>query len=773
MQSSLKDVTGRRIRVSGLVQGVGFRPHVWRLARDLTLTGMVRNDGEGVEIDAWGPEEGLSRFVEALQEAPPPLARVDAVSWVDLDGPPQEGSFEIVASRGGMITTGVVPDAATCPECLSDMRDPANRRFGYAFAICTHCGPRLSILHAIPYDRGNTSMSRFPVCDACSSEYEDPVDRRFHAQPIACPDCGPRLWLEDRGGCVETSDPVAEAARRIALGHIVAVKGIGGFHLACDALNEKAVAELRRRKRRRSKPLALMAADLTSIRRYCRVTAREERELTSIAAPIVLLEADGEQLAPSIAPGQDRVGFLLPYTPLHHLLLRQVAGPLVLTSGNLSEEPQAITNEDARGRLAEFADCLLMHNREIVNRLDDSVVSVFDAGPQILRRARGYAPAPLSLPDTFARMPPVLAMGGELKSAFCMLSDGRAILSQHLGDLEEAATHGEYRRTLDLYQRIFRFDPAVIAVDAHPDYLSTQWGKTLASDTGCRIVQVQHHHAHLAACLADNSVPAGEETSLGLVLDGLGLGSDGTIWGGEILLGGYRGFERVGHFQPVPLPGGAQAVRQPWRNLAAHLRAAFGSDYLRAVPDGPLRERMLSKQLPVLDRMMERGLNAPLSSSAGRLFDAVAAALGIAFDRQDHEGEAAMMLECLARPFVGTETPYPVERARREASVLTWKPLFEALLSDLARDFAPGRIAARFHLGLVAALTESLAELASAHGVSRVVLSGGVMQNRILHDCLAQSLLSAGLEPLSHRQVPANDGGLALGQAVIAASRVD
>ncbi|WP_346891795.1 carbamoyltransferase HypF [uncultured Roseibium sp.] len=769
MGSEAADRTGRRIRIRGLVQGVGFRPHVWRLAKDHGIAGSVRNDGEGVEIDAWAEADRLDRFLAALRSEAPPLARIDSVSFTDLSSPYPGTAFEIVKSIGGTISTGIVPDAATCPACLADIRDPDNRRYGYAFTNCTHCGPRLSIVRAIPYDRDNTSMDAFPMCEACGSEYEDPGDRRFHAQPNACPVCGPRLWFEDKTGVVDCADPLTEAARRIGQGQIAAIKGLGGFHLACDARNATAVAELRRRKRRPIKPLALMAADLTEIRTYCRVTEDEEAQLMSAAAPIVLLEVQGEPLDPSLAPGQDRLGFMLPYTPLHHDLFAAADGPLVFTSGNLSDEPQAIGNYDARTRLADIADLWLMHDREIVNRLDDSVVRVDAPGPQILRRARGFAPAPLVLPDPFRDAPPVLAMGGELKSTFCLFKDGQAILSQHLGDLEEAATHMEYRRTLELYRQMFRHDPKVIAVDCHPDYLSTQWGEALAHETGARIVPVQHHHAHLAACLADNGIPPGDDLSLGLILDGLGLGSDGTIWGGEILLGGYRGFERKGHFLPVALPGGAKAIKEPWRNLVAHLTTAFGPEYLSVVTNGQLADALRAKQLPVLDKMIASGLNAPQSSSAGRLFDAVAASLGICFDRQEFEGHAGTVLECLARPHLGSETPYPIAVEPGEQTSLSWQPLWRNLLADLASGTDIGRIAARFHLALIHGLTEAVASIGATCGVERIVLSGGVLQNRILHEGLTDQLKCKGLDVLSHRHVPANDGGLALGQAVIGA----
>ncbi|WP_193368680.1 carbamoyltransferase HypF [Pelagibius marinus] len=764
MALPLAQTEGRRIRVRGLVQGVGFRPHVWRLARDAGLAGLVRNDGEGVEIEAWGEAAALAGFLEALRTEAPPLARVDAVEAEALAGRTPAGGFSIAESGQGAVHTGIVPDAATCQACLAEVLDPADRRHGYAFTNCTHCGPRLSIVREIPYDRATTSMSVFEMCPACRREYEDPADRRFHAQPNACPDCGPRLWLETEEGRQAVADPLAEAARLIREGGIVAVKGIGGFHLACDALNAEAVAALRARKRRYGKPFAVMARDLAMVRRFARVSDAEAELLESPAAPIVLLRAAGEALAEGVAPGQDSLGVMLPYTPLHHLLLRAVGGPIVLTSGNRSDEPQATGNAEARARLAGIAGAWLMHDRAIVNRLDDSVIRLDAPGPSVLRRARGMAPAPLNLAAPFKEAPRVLALGGELKATFCLLRQGQAVVSQHIGDLEEVATHADYRAMLALYRQIYDFDPEVIAVDKHPDYLSTQWGAALAEETGARLVTVQHHHAHLAACLAEHGLAPGEEQALGLILDGLGFGADGTIWGGEFLAGGYAGFERLGHFLPVAMPGGARASREPWRNTYAHLRAAGMTGRAQAAG-------LAGRPLETLDRMIAQGLNAPPASSAGRLFDAVAGALGLCRDGQSHEAQAAMELEALARPWMAEQTAYPVALLSEERLVLGWAPLWTALLDDLDRNEMAGRIAARFHLGLVDALARAAATLAGAQGLRRIVLSGGVMQNQLLLEGLSRELGSAGYEVLSHRRVPANDGGLSLGQAVIAALR--
>ncbi len=764
MALPLAETEGCRIRVRGLVQGVGFRPHVWRLARDAGLAGQVRNDGEGVEIEAWGAAAALAGFLDALKTEAPPLARVDAVEAEALPGRPPAGGFSIAESGQGAVNTGIVPDAATCPACLAEVLDPADRHHGYAFTNCTHCGPRLSIVREIPYDRATTSMSVFAMCPACRREYEDPADRRFHAQPNACPDCGPRLWLEAEDGRQAVADPLGEAARLIKEGAIVAVKGIGGFHLACDALNADAVAALRNRKRRYAKPFAVMARDLAMVRRFARVSNAEADLLESPAAPIVLLRAEGEPLAEGVAPGQDSLGVMLPYTPLHHLLLRAVEGPIVLTSGNRSDEPQVTDNAEACVRLAGIAEAWLMHDRAIVNRLDDSVVRLDAPGPAVLRRARGMAPAPFNLAAPFNQAPRVLALGGELKATFCLLRQGQAVVSQHIGDLEEVATHADYRAMLALYRQIYDFDPEVIAVDKHPDYLSTQWGAALAAETGARLVEVQHHHAHLAACLAEHGLAAGEEEALGLILDGLGFGADGTIWGGEFLAGGYESFERLGHFLPVAMPGGAKASREPWRNTFAHLRAAGIIDRMETAG-------LAGKPLETLDRMIAQGLNAPPASSAGRLFDAVAGALGLCRDGQSHEAQAAMELEALARPFMAEERPYPVALLSEERLVLAWQPLWAALLDDLTRHETTGRIAARFHRGLIDTLARAATTLAGARGLRRVVLSGGVMQNQLLLEGLHRELRAAGFEVLSPHRMPANDGGLSLGQAIIAALR--
>ncbi|WP_428686732.1 carbamoyltransferase HypF [Roseibium sp.] len=760
------------IRVRGLVQGVGFRPFVWRLANDKGFHGDVRNDAEGVLIRLSGEPDEIVCFAKLLQSEAPPLARVETVDISPSAAPLAQTGFRIAESRDGRVATGIVPDAATCPECLAETFDPADRRYRYPFTNCTHCGPRLSIVNSIPYDRGRTSMKVFTMCPACRSEYEDPADRRFHAQPNACPECGPRVWLEEGGAELELADPLTHLAKRIAAGDIAAVKGIGGFHLAVDAANAEAVAELRRRKRRPHKPLALMARDLNQIRRYCEVDESEATLLQNKAAPVVLLRSKGETLADRVAPGQEHLGFMLPYTPLHHLLMRALDGPVVLTSGNLSSDPQVTSNEAARTQLAGIADLMLLHDREIVNRLDDSVVRLQFGKPSYLRRARGYAPGSVRLPPSLNRGQTVLAMGGELKAAFCMARNGEAVLSQHIGDLENAPTLQDYFRMMRLYRDIYAFKPEVIAVDPHQDYLSTQEGRRLAREEELPLVAVQHHHAHLAAVLADNGCEAATENVLGIILDGTGLGTDGTNWGGEFLLGGYRSFDRAGCLAPVRLPGGAAAVREPWRNLCAHLHAAFGPGYGEFLDGVEAGRRLKEKPLSLLDRMMQQGINSPMSSSAGRLFDAVAALLGLCFDRQTFEGQAGALLEAAARRAGRPATAYPMEiLAGGGPARLGCDGLWRGLLEDLAAGVDTDQLAANFHASLIEGLRKVATRIAGEQSTGTVALSGGVFQNEVLLSGLARSLQAAGLDVLTHRNVPANDGGLALGQAAVASLR--
>lgn len=764
------------------MQGVGFRPTVWRLAVECRLGGDVRNDGEGVLVRVGGEARSIDQFCQRLREECPPLGRIDSLDRIELPGFLEMGEFRILASDTGAVHTGIVPDAAICNACSAEISDPTNRRYRYPFTNCTHCGPRLSILKAIPYDRANTSMSGFTMCADCRKEYDNPADRRFHAQPNACGVCGPHVWLENAGGdklSFDDQDTIAAASRLLMEGHILAIKGIGGFHLACDACNERSVSELRARKRRYGKPFALMARDIGVIRHYCEITSTEAELLGSTAAPVMLLDllpecAGSEPVARAVAPGQRTLGFMLPYSPLHQLLLAHWDRPLVMTSANLSEEPQCIDNTDAAMRLRGLADYLLLNDRDIVNRVDDSVVRVMGHRPRILRRARGYAPASLTLPEGFERVPQTLALGGELKNTICLIKDGAAILSQHLGDLEDARTASEYEQTIELYRALFQHEPECIAADLHPDYWSTGVGQLMSSETGLDLIQVQHHFAHTASVLADQGWPLDGGPVIGVVLDGLGFGDDGTLWGGEFLLADYRGYHRLAHLTPAPMPGGTQAIRQPWRNTYAQLVthmgwAQFNQSYSRL----ELAQFLRKQPLHVLDAMVARRINSPQSSSCGRLFDAVAAALGLCRESVSYEGQAAIELESLARSSgarYGEAYPFGIGWGMAPLQ-LSPAPAWNSLLNDLSLGVDHGVIAARFHMGLAVAVSDLAVHLAQEQGVRAIALSGGVFQNKTLFEAVDLRVRQAGLQVLSHERVPTNDGGLALGQAVIASAR--
>ncbi|MBB3063428.1 carbamoyltransferase HypF [Microbulbifer rhizosphaerae] len=780
--SSLEPRIAESIRVRGLVQGVGLRPLVWRLAGKYGLSGSVGNDAEGVWIHVSGVAGQVDRLVEALRSAPPPLARIDSIERLPrAPVGPAESGFHIAASLPGEMHTQVAADAATCADCLGELFAPDGRRRGFAFTNCTHCGPRISIVRSVPYDRINTSMGAFAQCPACLEEYRNPADRRFHAQPNCCPDCGPHLWLEwaeghDHG---PEADPIARAQESLRAGKILLLKGVGGFHLACNATDPDAVTRLRTRKRRPHKPFALLARDLEMIRRYCSLSDTGCELLQHRAAPILLLPQTGAAaLAPGVAPGQRCYGFMLPPAPLHHLLMAGLEFPLVCTSGNRSGEPQCIANDDARALLGAVADAALLYDRDIVNRLDDSVVREIDGRPAILRRARGYVPEPLMLPETFAAAPPLLALGGELKNTFCLLKDGQAVLSQHIGDLHNRAVGDAFEQSLQFYRELFDHAPRAIAVDAHPEYRSGKIGRALAARESLRLEVVQHHHAHIAACLADNGVPLDAEPVLGIALDGLGYGTDGSFWGGEFLLADYRNSERLASFEPVPIPGGERAIRQPWRMAFAWLHQVFGNDLsTRQRLPGEFGDFLARQPLETLARMIDTGFNSPLTSSCGRLFDAVAAVIGLCREIS-FEGQAAMALEaCVdSAALAGGGNGYPFEIGERGGlSRLCAQPMWRALLEDLRRGTAAGVVAARFHLGLAEAIgrmVDRLGDRCGAGWSGRVALSGGVFQNAVLSSLLVRQLRRRGLEVLCHRRVPANDGGLSLGQAAVAAARL-
>lgn len=759
---------GRRFAIRGVVQGVGFRPFVYRLAHAHGLKGWVRNTSWGVEIEVVGEEEALARFARGLREEAPPLARIEALESEPIEQPALYTSFEILHSEAQAGEYQLVsPDIATCPDCLREIMDSRDRRYRYPFTNCTNCGPRFTIIEAIPYDRPKTTMKAFAMCPACQREYDDPLDRRFHAQPNACPVCGPHLTLVDCQGraLAERDEALREAERLLREGAIVAIKGLGGFQLACDATNEAAVARLRVRKRRPHKPFAVMMADVETIAHHAVLRAEEHGLLVSPAAPIVLLERRLESdLAPSIAPGSHVIGVMLPYTPLHHLLLSDLRLPLVMTSGNVSEEPIARENEEALRRLGQIADAFLVHNREIYARYDDSVWFVPVGGPQPVRRARGYAPFPLRLPF-LAR--PILGCGAELKNTFCLTRDAYAFLSQHIGDMENLETEAFWQEALALYQRLFDISPEIIATDMHPDYRATRLGRRMPG----RHVAVQHHHAHLAACLADNQ---SLEPAIGVILDGTGYGLDGHIWGGEFLVGDGRGFCRAGHLQYMPLPGGDQAVRHPARLAWAYLRTLAPNEAERLDLGLGATERQ------VLEAMLARGVGTPWTSSAGRLFDAVSALLGVCREAS-YEAQAAIELEMIAQPGMSTE-PYPFEIALIGAPQVWGKPpvtvtegfevrlapLFEGILAERRQQAPLGAIAWRLHRTVAEMILQACTRLREETGLERVALSGGCFQNRLLLELTVPLLEAAGLKVLLHRQVPCNDGGLALGQVVIA-----
>lgn len=764
-------VIAKKYRVEGLVQGVGFRPFVLNLAVSEGLHGRVLNDAAGVLIEAIGPAKAQERFEARLLIETPPLGRIQKLqAWeLALDELQLSAEFSISASEGGAVSAGVVPDAATCPACLRDIRDPDNRRFGYFHTNCTHCGPRLSILERIPYDRHTTSMSWFIMCSACQAEYDNPEDRRFHAQPNACPKYGPKIWFEDGAGQKIADDPISFAAERLLDGAILGIKGMGGYQIAVDATNHDAVAELRRRKRRPRKPLAVMACDSHQLGSFCEVSEEELCLSTSSAAPILLLKSSGELIADDVAPGMDRLGVMLPNTPLHYLLLEKLDRPIVMTSGNITGNPQEICDGEARKNLTGIVDGFLTHNRKILNRVDDSVMRIDQAGPIVLRRARGLAPAAVRLHSSFENAVRVFSLGGDQKSSIGLLQGRDLVLSQHIGDLDNKRTLSDFKEIISFYLNLYDFKPDLIVVDDHPQYRSRQFGEAFAREKQVELVSVQHHHAHMASVLAAHGWSLlNDEQLLGIVLDGAGWGNDGTIWGGEFLRGGYSCFERAAHFPAIPLPGGDKASREPWRNLIAHLWAAFGPDYRLMIKHTELEGMLATNKAGILDQMLARSVNTPLSSSIGRLFDAVAAALGICFDQQSFEGEAAMKLEAIARSDLNSVSGYSFQETSGALSS-SYAGFWGELLADLRQGADPAFVAARFHRGLVNGLVNCALKL-GARDMAAVVLSGGAFQNSILRDGVTAQLMEAGCSVLGPAEVPLNDGGLAVGQAAVAAA---
>jgi len=768
------------ITVEGIVQGVGFRPFIHRLASDLHLAGQVRNFTGGVEIDIEGAPEACRLFTERLSSEATPISVIERV---DVEDRPVEGFSGFIITSSAHSDSGVIlvsPDIATCDDCLRELADPADRRYLHPFINCTNCGPRYTIIRSMPYDRPATSMAPFPMCPDCDAEYHDITDRRYHAQPVACPNCGPTLWLEADGARTEGHEAIVAAQELLAGGKIVAIKGLGGFHLACDATNQEAVARLRQRKYREEKPLAVMVPDFETAEQIAHISAEAGKILQSPQTPIVLARKRlPEQLAHAVAPDSSDYGIMLPYTPVHHLIMRMkrgvIVGPrlgeraftaLVMTSGNISDEPLCIGNDEARDRLGDIADGFLFHDRDILVGCDDSVVRDSYVGPIVLRRARGHVPFPVRLGE---QLTPVLALGGNMKNTVCLTTGNNAFISQHLGDLEDAMALEYFIQAAKHLMDIFQTRPQALACDLHPDYLSTRYGKREAEELKIPLIQSQHHHAHIVACMAENRAA---EPVIGLACDGAGLGEDGTVWGCEVLLCNYAEYERLGHLRYVPLAGGDMAVKQPYRVAMAWLHELYGAEAVGLIEK--LYPPEVSSSWPVFEQMITRDLNAPLASSAGRLFDAVSSLLDIC-QEATYEGQPAIMLEgiadSLAPPF---EYPSPAGRGdrgegRTESNpILDPSPLLRQVVESRLAGVAREEIAGAFHSGFVSMLAQAAVAASERTGLKTVALSGGTFANRIVVEGLAASLRDADLQVLLHRDLPPGDGCLSLGQAVIA-----
>lgn len=750
-----KEIVAKRACIGGIVQGVGFRPYVFRLAGRYGLSGQVGNTATGVTVWVEGQAEQVDAFFRDLPLHKPPLARIVSMQ---ISRQPAAGytRFSIAHSRSADFRSALIaPDVSVCDECRRELFDPADRRYRYPFINCTNCGPRYTIIEDIPYDRPTTAMRAFTMCAQCHAEYDDPLNRRYHAQPNACAVCGPRVELVDRRRAVVPGDPISEAARLIGEGRIVALKGLGGFHLAVDATNDAAVERLRARKHREEKPLAVMAADLAAVARFARVEPGEAELLTSLQRPIVLLSKRlPERLAYSVAPRNACYGVVLPYTPLHYLLLSHGFFALVMTSGNLSEEPLVIDNEDALARLGDVADYFLLHDRPIYLRSDDSIVRRVGGSARLIRRSRGYVPVPVFLKT---ELPEVLACGAELKNTICLTKGSQAFVSQHIGDLQNPSAEDFFGLTIDHLRRILDISPRVVACDLHPDYLSTRWA---TARTDRPVIQVQHHHAHIAACMAEHHL---EERLIGLAFDGTGLGPDGSIWGGEALLADLTSFERVGHLACVPMPGAAAAIKAPWRMGLVWLHQAFGERLWEL--DLPFLKGLAPERSRIVVQMAANRVNAPLTSSLGRLFDAVAAIIGLRMEAA-FEGQAAMELEMIADHRSHGTYPFLWRGDTiRQADPL---PMIAAIVADIRGGTPAFIISRRFHDTLIAMWCALCVALRGQTGIRRVALSGGCFQNVLLLDGLTLALQQEGFRVYSHEQVPTNDGGISLGQAVVA-----
>ena len=754
-----------QILVRGIVQGVGFRPYVYSLARQGALRGQVFNNTTGVLIDVEGEDSAIEQFINEITLNPPPLSQIESIQRNNNLDSANYHDFRIVESASeGVTLVPVSADVATCADCLRELFDAQDRRHRYPFINCTNCGPRFTIIEGIPYDRSQTTMRDFEMCALCRAEYENPLDRRFHAEPTACPQCGPRLSLLDTNGCevrLDAGDDAAERTRRLlSAGKIVAIKGIGGFHLACDALNAEAVERLRGRKYREDKPFALMAKSVDVIREYCLVSDAEAALLNSKRRPVVLLEKRIDAILPeAIAPRLRTLGFMLPYSPLHCLILETQDRPLVMTSGNVSDEPICYEDEDAIRRLNNIADYFLFHDRRIHLRTDDSVARVFEGGEMVLRRSRGYAPAPVKVHFKFERE--ILACGAELKNTFCLARGHHAFISHHIGDLENLETLRSFEQGIEHYKRLFHLQPEVVAYDLHPEYLSTKYA--LALDESQTKIGVQHHHAHIASCMADNRI---EGEVIGVAMDGLGFGVDGRMWGGEFFVADFLEAERIAHLEYIPMPGGARAIREPWRMAATYLYRTFGDDFLNLKL--PFIQNMDRKAWTTLRRMIETETNSPETSSMGRLFDAVSSLLGLR-NAVNYEGQAAIELETIAdaRCIQG----YEFELAAN-ASVIKAEAVIRRAVEDLLDHRSPQEVSAKFHLGVVHLIVEIARKVRDERRLNRVVMSGGVFQNMFLLNNVCRMLKGDGFEVFTHSRVPTNDGGISLGQAAVAGAHL-
>ncbi len=748
-----------KVKIKGIVQGVGFRPFVYRLACENSLNGWVTNDTTGVEILVSGDENSLSQFLDALRKRHPPQAVIEEIK-IDEE-PPYEGKgFKIIPSRrDGKREVLISPDLATCPDCLQELFDPEDRRYRYPFINCTNCGPRFTIIKETPYDRPFTSMSAFKMCPDCEREYNDPHDRRYHAQPNACPVCGPRLFLVDNRGSDIPGDPIDKAVEILKNGKILALKGLGGFHLACDATSDTAVTTLRSRKKRYEKPFAIMIRDLDTVRQYCKTSEAEERLLSSPAAPIVLLEErEDSPISDAVAGILNVQGVFLPYTPLHHLLMEEIDFPLVMTSGNVSSEPIVTKDSEALEKLRNIADYFLVHNREIVTRYDDSVVRFFAGGVYPVRRARGYAPYPLTV--KYDGNTQVVAFGADLKNTFCVLKKGQGFVSQHIGDMDSASEVEHFREAMSAILRLFSLNPTVAAHDLHPDYVTTR----LATELDMPKIAVQHHHAHVVSCSADNEI-SGEV--LGVAFDGTGYGDDGNIWGGEFLIADENDYKRVASLYPYPMPGGDACIYRLYRMLFGILSEAL-EDAISAADRLVSYAKVDEDELKAMVFQVESGFNAPLTSGAGRLFDAVAVLTGLR-DRCVHDGQAAMELEAISSDAKGE---YPFELTEKDGIIVAdTRHIFSEIMNDIAKCVDASDIAGKFHNTICEIIIEVVKEISSIFGKHRVVLSGGVFQNVKLTGLVLEKLKKIGFDVFVHRRVPCNDGGISLGQAIIAAHK--